>query len=557
MARIRLKVYEAIARSIIDEKIEAVFALVGNANMEMMATIATAADGPAIVNARIEGTAVGMAEGYSRSSGKLGVAVITSGPALTNATNALTSAARANTAMLLITGHPASRTNHQHLNQEALAELVGAAYFVVSSVDTALEVVHDAFYAARTQHRPVILDLSRDIQSKDLNWDYSYDPSYLDLQPAYPMPPAPEAIEAALQLIGSSERPVIVAGKGAYDSNCRADIMALAEELGAVLCTSLHVKNWFAGEPYNLGVAGLFSWQHSAEILGEADCVIGIGASLNHYTTEGGYLFPSAQFVQVDIRDEILIGTGKRADVYVRGDANATTKLLLEQVKARNLGGTRFRTQDVLERITEGAKNTDPAEFDIEPGRADARRVLNVVDAGLPDECGIVVGTAHNWGLSNMELKRYRDPQLYSHAFGSIGIAFPLCLGAAVAHPGRPFLHVEGDGSMMMTVHGFDTLARYQLPVFVVVLNDSAFSAEAHQLIAKGLAPDVAYLSDVDFAAVAQAFGCRTAIVRNEADMAAAVEQFTAAPGPFVVDVRASREVVSVAVRRLHYGVHA
>jgi acetolactate synthase-1/2/3 large subunit len=175
----------------------------------------------------------------------------------------------------------------------------------------------------------------------------------------------------------------------------------------------------------------------------------------------------------------------------------------------------------------------------------------------MPDACGIVVGTAHNWGLSNSELKRWRDPQLYSHAFGSIGIAFPLCLGAAVAHPGRLFLHVEGDGSLMMTVHGFATMARYNLPILVVVLNDSAFSAEAHQLLAKGISPEIAHLTDVNFAAVGAAFGCQTSVVTSTEDMQRVVDEFRANPRPTIAEVRVSREVVSIAVRRLHYGVPA
>lgn len=551
-----MKVYEVVARALADEQVGAVFALVGNANMEMLATLDTL-DGPAIYHARIEGTAVGMAEGWARSSGRVGVACITSGPALTNATNALTSAARAHTPLVLITGHPDSRENHQTFPQQSLAELTGAAYFDIPTAGAALDVIKAAFWTARTEKHPVVLDIGRRVQGEEYAWSYTYEPSFAELRDEPPMPPARTALDEALALIASSERPVIVAGHGAYDSGARAEITTLATEIGALLATSLHVKNWFTGEPFNCGVAGLFSWQYAAEIFAEADLVIGVGASLNHYTTEGGYLFPAAQFIQIDTREHVLTGTGKRADVYVRGDARTTTAALIDAVREKALTGTRFRTPEIAARIAAGAADPDPATFDIAPGRVDPRRVLNVVDAGLPDECGIVVGTAHNWGLSNSELRRWRDPQLYSHAFGSIGIAFPLCLGAAIAHPGRPFVHVEGDGSLMMTVHGFDTMARYNLPILVVVLNDSAFSAEAHQLVAKGISPDIANLSDVDFAAVGAAFGNRTAVIRSTDDMERLVAEFRANPGPTIADVRVSREVISVAVRRLHYGISA
>jgi acetolactate synthase-1/2/3 large subunit len=548
-----VKVYEAVARGIADEGVQDVFTLVGNANMDML-TALRAVGGVRAYQVRIEGTAVGMAEGYARSSNRVGVAVVTSGPALANTVNALTSAARAATPLVLITGHPVSRDNHQHLHQEAVADLTGAAYLDMPDAAGALDVLRLAFYTARAERRPVILDIGRQVSNADYDWPYAYEPSAAWMQTDYGIPPAPPALDAALEIIAASERPVIIAGAGAYAAGCRPAILELGAELGALLATTLHVKNWFTGEPFNLGVAGLFSWHYTTEILAEADCVIGIGASLNYHTTEGGYLFPEARTVQIDTRAELVMGNGERADAYVRGDAALTVAALLDAIRDKGLGATRFRTPETGRRIADGAASTDPAEFTIEAGRADPRRVLEVADREMPDPAGIVVGTGHSWGLSNLVLERWREPQLYSHAFGSIGIAFPLCLGAAVAHPGRPFLHVEGDGSLMMTVHGLATLAQYDLPVFVVVLNDSAYSAEAHQLNAKGIDPSVAYLHDVDFAAVARGFGCRSAVIRSEDDMAAAMADFRARPGPFVADVRVSRNVISVPFRRLHYG---
>src|SRR5690606_12106447 len=137
-----------------DEKVEAVFALVGNANMELLTSLDKLEDGPAIYHARIEGSAVGMAEGWARSSGRVGVAAITSGPALTNATNALTSAARAHTPMVLITGHPADRNNHQSINQRAIAEVTGSVYFDIPNAGSALDTIQESFWTARTQKRP-------------------------------------------------------------------------------------------------------------------------------------------------------------------------------------------------------------------------------------------------------------------------------------------------------------------------------------------------------------------------------------------------------------------
>jgi acetolactate synthase-1/2/3 large subunit len=554
-----MKVYEAVAKAVIDENVDSVFTLLGSSNMEMMASIERhgGPNGPKMYHGRIEGTVVGMAEGYARSSGKVGFASVTSGPGVANTTDALVSAVRGRTPLVLLTGHPQDRHHNQHLHQEGFAALTGAGYVDVRSAGSTLETVKAAFYMARSEQRPVILDLSRSLQEEQFTWPYEYESSEADLVRPQRMHPDPQALEAALELIASAERPIVLAGEGAYHSDCRAAILDLAQYIGALLATSLNVKNWFYDQPFNLGLSGLYSSRYAGEVFAESDLVIGVGASLNHYTTESGYMFPSAQIVQIDTLHELVTGNGKPADVYVRGDAKVTVEALAAAARNRNLGGARFRTDAVRVQIADGAQNPDAKEFEIESGRADPRRILDVVDAEFPDDAGIVVAGGHGAGLAHIHLRKWRQPQLYTSAFGSIGVAFPMALGMAVAQKGRPVLHIEGDGSLMMNIHAFDTLAAYDLPVFSIVLNDSAFSSEVHQLIAKDFNPDIAYLRDVDFAAVARDLGCRSAVIRDEQDMKDAIGQFRDKPGPFVADVRASRHVISVATRRLHYGVEA
>ncbi len=551
-----MKVYDAIARAVIDEQVDSIFVLLGSSNMQTLASILRQG-GPTLYHGRHEGAVIGMTEGYARSSGKVGIASVTSGPGVANTTDALISAVRARTPMVLITGNPESRSHNQHLDQEAFATLVGAGYVDVPSASGCVDAVKAAFYMARSERRPVLLDLGRRLQEQEYTWRYEYEPSQASLVRPQRMQPDPSAVAAAVELIAGAERPVVIAGEGAYDADARAAILELAEYLGALLGTSLNVKNWFADQAFNLGMAGLYSSRYAAELYAEADLVIGVGASLNHYTTEGGYMFPSAQIIQLDTRAELLTGTGKPADCYVRGDARSTVEALVTAVRARNLGGQRFRTGEVRAQIAVGERDPDPARFDIENGRADPRRILEVVDAEFPDDAGIVVAGGHGAGLAHVSLRKWRHPQLYTSAFGSIGVAFPMALGMAVGQPGRPVLHIEGDGSMMMNLHTFDTLAAYDLPVFTIVLNDSAFSSEVHQLIAKDFDPAIAYLRDVDFAAVARDFGCRSAVVRDEQDMKQAIAQFRDRPGPYIVDARISRQVISVASRRLHYGIEA
>ena len=550
-----MKVYQAIASALRDEGVESVFALVGNANYEIVNAF-NALEGTSVYAANIEGTAVGMADGYARATGRVGVCSTTGGPGMSNTVNALTSAARGNIPLVLVTGHSPDPDNHQRIDQRAIASLTGCGYREIEAASSTLDDVRTAFHAARTERRPIILDTGRGIQKQEYTWEYDYVPSTSGIAAPQPVHPAPEALERALDLIAESQRPVVIAGTGAIAAGAADEIALFADEIGAILSTSLHAKNLFAGDPYDVGVSGLFAWSFAMEMLSEADLVIGVGASLGRYTTEGGYLYENARYVQIDELAEVVLGNGRTADAYVRSDALVGVRALREGVERRGLSGARYRTEETRAAIAAHIADPDPYPYEIEPDLADPRELCAVVDELFPSECGVSIGIGHGWGFPVTILKKWRWPLLFNHFFGSVGIASPVVLGAAVGNPGRPYLLFDGDGAAMMTIHYFSTMAQYRLPVFAVILNDRAFGSELHQFGTVGLDVELSFLRDVDFAAVATAFGCEGRTVRNGQDMRAAAEEFLADPRPFVIDARVSRKVVNTAHRRLHYGIH-
>jgi len=356
-----------MARAVADEKPGAAFTLIGNANLDFVAALTEFEKVPQF-KGRIEGAVVTMAEGYARTSGEVAVASITAGPGLANATNALCCAVRNKVPLVLVTGQP-DRTHRQYFNQEAFADFVGAEYVEAVGADVALEAVRTAFYVARAESRTVILDIPRSVAAADFPWGYEYRPSTADVMPERRVPPEQASIKATLDLIAASTNPVIIAGRGAHQSGARSAILEFGAEIGALLGTSLLVKNWFADDPHDLGVCGLFSARHSIEILSEADLVLGIGASLNDFTVVGGYLLPEAKIVQIDVALQLRNGTGNPPDCYVNGDAKATVEALTTAVRAASVGGVRFRTAEVRDRIAQGKAAGDPATFELEPDR--------------------------------------------------------------------------------------------------------------------------------------------------------------------------------------------
>ena len=440
-----MKVYEAIARAIYDEGVEKFFALVGNANYEIVNAF-DALDGTSVYAANIEGSAVGMADGYARATGRIGVCSVTGGPGMSNTVNALTSATRGRAPLVVVTGHSPDPDNHQRIDQHGLATLTGAGYREVDSVNSVLDDVRAVFAAARRERRPFILDTSRSLQRKEYSWEYDYLPSTDGMSEAQPIVPSTEAIERALDLISASERPVIIAGTGAIVAGAHDELVELAREVGALLATSLHAKNLFADDEFNVGVSGLFSWSFAMELLAQSDLVIGVGASLGHYTTESGYLYGDARFIQIDESQQITLGTGRSADAYVRSDALLGAKALREGVARRGLSGERFRAEKTRAFIAEHISDPDPYEYELEADLADPRRLCTVVDETFPEECGVAIGIGHSWGFPITMLKKRRSPLLFNHFFGSVGIASPVALGAAIASPHARSCYSTGTG---------------------------------------------------------------------------------------------------------------
>src|SRR6195952_3600922 len=297
-----MKAYEAIAQSLKAEGMTNFFGLMGDGNMWLWGSLCRA---PSIkgYNARHESMAVSMADGYARTTGKVGVAMVTCGPGLTQCGTSLIAAYRGRTPVVLIAGEikPGAKNKTQSMDQRRFAEASYARFHTVTSLDNMAEEIAEAFYAARVHRGPVVLNLPMDLQEDELDWDYEYRPSTGFLPPRMETPSA-DALAPVIEKLIAAERPVIIAGRGARAANAKDAIVELAERCGALLATSLQGKGYFAGHEWDIGVAGAFASAPSEQLLADADFVLGVGAELGYYTTEGGLLFPSAEVARIDIK---------------------------------------------------------------------------------------------------------------------------------------------------------------------------------------------------------------------------------------------------------------
>ncbi|MDV7086776.1 thiamine pyrophosphate-binding protein [Rhodococcus sp. IEGM 248] len=547
-----MKVYEALAAAFAAEGTTDVFGMMGDANMHWMNALASR--GTRLYEVRHEGAGLSMAHGYARASGLPGVVTTTSGPGTAQLATSMIVASRARIPLVAFCGEtPLGDTGAvQYLDQQRFAAAIECEFLQVTKAESAAEVVQRAFYLARTQSRPVMISAPFDVQLQEFEDDMPYVPS-TELLRTPKLLPHPTQIQQACEIIGASKRVVIVAGRGARNADAGEQVLALQRRTGALLATTLQAKNWLSAETeYHVGIAGLFGSRLAMELLQEADCVVSVGASLNHYTIESGYLFPEAKFIQIDTAPHLVMGNGQVADCYMQADAVTALDALTGALGVRGIEVEGFHTPEVHSRLT--APLIDPAEFRSEPGLLDPREAISVLDAELPGEIGLVLGSGHQTDFGTMLFQRSREITSNYGMFGAIGQAPLLTIGTVVANGGKPTFVVEGDASFLMHLSEFETACRYGLPVLVVVMNDQALGAEYHKAKAKGLDPELAVIPTPELGTVGQALGGGGATVRTTDELRAALAEYVRNPRPTIIDVRITRDVLSVPYRRIQYG---
>jgi thiamine pyrophosphate-dependent acetolactate synthase large subunit-like protein len=550
-----MKVSDALATAFVKEGVTTVFGLMGNGNMYWWHALDQHPD-VAIYETRHEGTALTMAEGWARATGQPGICTVTQGPGLSQLGTALIVAARARVPMVVFAGDTALNDPHgvQQFDQARFVEATEAGFVPIWKASEAEEAVRTAFYRARIESRPIVLNAPMDIQAEEYDGDIDeYETSTSWLPGRQRIQPDADLLREAARVIGESKKPVIVVGQGAAASGAGEVVTRLGDRIGALLATTLPMKGWLGESEYHVGVSGLYATRTTIELFADADLVIGVGASLNHYTTEHGYIFPNARYVHIDVKPSIVMGTGKRADYYVQGDAKLSVETLDQQLAQQGVKNTGFRTAETRAMLAE--YDPDPREFELDPGTVDPRQVASILDEVLPPDVGVVHGTGHCSGITAIFMRKPRKLTWTVNTFGCIGQAVPTAIGAAVALDGAPLAVVDGDASTLMHMQELETAARLGVKLLIAVFNDEALGAEYQKLVSKKMDARAAAIPTPDLGAVARAFGCRGRQASTLDAVKAGVEEFLAGEGPMLLDIRVSRSVISVPYSRLWFGV--
>jgi len=548
-----MKVYQRLAGNFIAEGVTHMFGIMGDGNMYWMHEL-DKLGGVQMLEVRHEGAGLGMADGWARVTRTPGIATTTCGPGVSQLATALITAARASSPLVAFCGEYPNNDDeyNQRMDQQSFAQGCETAFLRVTSPDVADDVVRKAFYIAKLESRPVMISAPMDVQQMAFeDDDEPYKPSS-SILPKRVIFPDPVDISRAADLVGSAKRPVIICGRGAMWSGAGPAVSKLADRIGALVGTSLMAKGWLAENEWYAGISGTYGARNSLKLFEESDCVIAVGATMNRYTTEHGYLYPDAKFVHIDTKPHVVMSGGKASECYVMADAKAGVEALEAELAKRQVKMAGYRTSEVKKLLQ--SRHVDRTEFPIEPGYVDAREIIHTLDEILPPSIGVCTGSGATAGFSNMGFNKPRSLVLPGHFFGCIGQMLPAAMGVVVASGNKPHVLCDGDASIMMHIGEFETAVRYKMPLMVVCLNNQSLGSEYYKLDAHKMKKELSVVETPDLGAIGKAMGGRGKLVKSVEDLKQITQEFIANPAPTLVDVRLDRSVITLPYRRIHYG---
>jgi len=529
------------------QHIDHVFGVMGNGNAHFLDALERATD-VHYTAMRHEAGGVVAADAHFRAGGGLAAATATYGAGFTNTLTALAESVQAHVPLILVVGdEPTSGPRPWDVDQIALASAVGARTYTVGRADAAATTVI-AIEHALSYRVPTVLAIPYDVAKLDAG------PVPAAPAPVLPAPLAPTApftaagVRELARALASAERPVLIAGRGAWLADAGDALGALADATGALTATTALGRGIFPRGEYDLGVTGGFGAEAAMELIGTADVAVVFGAGLNQFTMRFGGLFsPGTRVVQVDIAPA---ATHPHVGGFIRGDA----RLVAEALVAELGGAERERWRDATTVATLCGR--EPGDAIAPDGRLDPRSVAVRIGELLESDPStrdrvVVTDGGHFIGWANMywPVASPDRMMMVGTAYQSIGLGFASVPGAASAKPDATIVLSTGDGGGLMALADLESAVRVAAGHgLAVVWNDAAYGAEINLYGLQGLARGPMLIPEVDFAGLAASVGARGVVVRTLDDLDTLAEwaRTPASGRPFLLlDCRISGHVIA------------
>ena len=492
-----------------------------------------------LVVTRHEQGAAHMADGYARSTGRVGVVLATSGPGATNIVTGLGTAHMDSVPMVAITGQVRSNLIGNDAFQEAdmtgITRPVTKHNFLVKRIEDLGRTLKEAFHIARTgRPGPVLVDVPVDITVAKA----ATEPDLAIRLPGYKprVTGHIRQIKMAAEAINAAKRPVLMSGGGVVCSGATEQMRAIALKGNIPVTTTLLGLGTFdESSPLALQMPGMHGTACANFAIQECDCLISVGARFDDRVTGNVKTFaPHAKIIHIDI-DPTSISKNVQVDIPVVGDARDILVRMLEFIQPADRSAW-------LEQISQWKKKY-PLKYETN-GRIKPQEVIETV-ARLTDHNAIVatgVGQHQMWAAQFYGWRRQRQV-ITSGGLGTMGFGVPASIGAQFGNPGATVIDIDGDGSFSMTMVEVITAAQYNQPVkFIVLDNDYLGMVRQWQEMFYGHRYSGVNHPCPDFARVAEGFGAKGITISERSELADGLNEALRHPGPVVLDVKVEKE---------------
>jgi len=497
---------------------------------------------------RHEQAAVHAADGYARATGKVGVALVTSGPGATNTVTGIATAFMDSIPVIVLTGQVPTPLIGNDAFQEV--DIIGITRpctkhnYLVKEVKDLAQILKEAFYIARSgRPGPVLIDLPKDMIVDSTEFKYPEKTFIRGYQPTYEGHSG--QIQRAVNLILKSKRPLLYTGGGIISSNASKELTLFAERLGIPVTMTLMGLGGFPGNhPLSLGMLGMHGTYPANMAVMESDLLIAVGSRFDDRVTGKIESFaPQARIIHIDI-DPTSISKNVRVDLPIVGDCRRVLSKILSLLEEEDVRSFKEGLDKWYHQIGKwkGLHKMDYQQGEIIKPQYVIEKIYELTkgDAIITTE----VGQNQMWAAQYYQFTKPRT-LLTSGGLGTMGYGFPAAIGAQVAFPNKLVIDIAGDGSFQMNSQELATVSQYQLPVKVIILNNGYLGmVRQWQEFFYGKRYASSSLEGVspDFVKLAEAYGAVGLKATKPDEVVPTLKKAFSIPRPVIVDFEVDPE---------------
>ena len=524
---------EILVNSLIDNGVDTVFGYPGGAVLNIYDALFKKSDKIRHILTCHEQGAAHAADGYARSTGKVGVCIATSGPGATNLVTGIATAYMDSTPMVAITGNVTrpllGKDSFQEVDITGITMPITKHNYIVKDIKELQKIVNEAFYIASSgRPGPVLIDIPKDITAEK----YKYTKMEPKKREKSLQTINISSLEDFVEFINESENPFIYAGGGILSSNAEKEVLALAEKINAPVATSLMGIGSIPNDHrLYTGMIGMHGTKASNLLATSCELIIALGARFSDRVISHKNHVKNARVIQIDI-DPAEINKNVKVDSYIIGDIKEVLNKLIPMINEKeNIAWinkmNELKALNNKEVVKEGIL-TPEYLFTL----------LNKIDKGnfiITTE----VGQHQMWTAQNYKFYKPRT-FISSGGLGTMGFGMGASIGAQVANPKAVVFNIAGDGSFGMDCNEFATAVNFKIPVKVIVMNNNALGMvrQWQSLFYECRYAETTLNRATDFVKLAEAFGGTGFRVEKPEELQEVLEKALATDGPVIIDYK-------------------